>query len=180
MKKIVKLTESDLTRIVKRVIMEQNDMIEIPKKYDGVRMELGLEDSEDANSDDIISLYNEIVEEGTPLVSYSEYGTEGKFYNEDDDEIPTDVILDELNYAIVGGKDEDDEEEYNPPVGKTGRVSDNEYVFGDSGITKQYITFNPKQNRYEFKHWVKNGSQGTVVLTDDRLESLLDFLTKHK
>jgi hypothetical protein len=63
-------------------------------------MELGLEDSDDANSDDIISLYNEIVEEGTPLVSYSEYGTEGKFYNEDDDEIPTDAILDELNYAI--------------------------------------------------------------------------------
>jgi hypothetical protein len=45
-------------------------------------------------------VYNEIVEEGTPLVSYSEYGTEGKFYNEDDDEIPTDAILDELNYAI--------------------------------------------------------------------------------
>jgi hypothetical protein len=63
-------------------------------------MELGLEDSDEANSDDIISLYNEIVEEGTPLVSYSEYGTEGKFYNEDDNEIPTDVILDELNYAI--------------------------------------------------------------------------------
>ena len=74
--------------------------IHIPMEYNGVRMELGLEDSDEANSDDIISLYNELVEEGTPLVSYSEYGTEGKFYNEDDDEIPTDVILDELNYAI--------------------------------------------------------------------------------
>jgi len=74
--------------------------IHIPTQYSGVRIELGLEDSGEANSDDIISLYNEIVEEGTPLVSYSEYGTEGKFYNEDDDEIPTDVILDELNYAI--------------------------------------------------------------------------------
>ena len=74
--------------------------IHIPTHYSGVRMELGLEDSDEANSDDIISLYNELVEEGTPLVSYSEYGTEGKFYNEDDDEIPTDAILDELNYAI--------------------------------------------------------------------------------
>ena len=74
--------------------------IHIPTQYSGVRMELGLEDSGEANSDDIISLYNKIVEEGTSLVSYSEYGTEGKFYNEDDDEIPTDVILDELNYAI--------------------------------------------------------------------------------
>jgi len=108
MKKIIKLNERDLTRIVKRVIMEQNDMIHIPTHYIGVRMELGLEDSDDANSDDIISLYNEIVEEGSRLVSYSGYGTEGKFYNEDDDEIPTDVILDELNYAIVGGKDEDE------------------------------------------------------------------------
>ena len=78
--------------------------IHIPIHYSGVRMELGLEDSDEANSDDIISLYNEIVEEGTPLVSYSEYGTEGKFYNEDDNEIPTDAILDELNYAIgLGG-----------------------------------------------------------------------------
>ena len=86
--------------------MFNESKIHIPTHYSGVRMELGLEDSDDANSDDIISLYNEIVEEGTPLVSYSEYGTEGKFYNENDDEIPTDVILDELNYAIVGGENE--------------------------------------------------------------------------
>jgi len=70
--------------------------IHIPTEYSGVIMELG----EDVDPKDIISLYNEIVEEGTPLASYSQYGTEGKFYNEDDDEIPTDVILDELNYAI--------------------------------------------------------------------------------
>jgi hypothetical protein len=80
--------------------MFNEGIIHIPTHYSGVRMELGLEDSDEANSDDIISLYNEIVEEGTPLVGYSEYGTEGKFYNEDDDEIPTDAILDELNYAI--------------------------------------------------------------------------------
>ena len=75
---------------------ESGNKIYIPTEYSGVIMELG--DVVDPN--DIISLYNQIVEEGTPLVSYSEYGTEGKFYNEDDDEIPTNVILDELNYAI--------------------------------------------------------------------------------
>ena len=75
---------------------DDKNKIHIPIEYSGVIMELG----EEADPDDIISLYNEIVEEGTPLVSYSQYGTEGKFYNEDDDEIPTDVILDELNYAI--------------------------------------------------------------------------------
>ena len=120
MKKVIRLTESDLTRIVKRVIKEnEEDMIHIPIHYSGVRMELGLEDSDEANSDDIISLYNELVEEGTTLVDYSEYGTEGMFYNEEGDEIPVDVILDELNYAIVGkesGEDEiglwDDEEDF--------------------------------------------------------------------
>ena len=86
--------------IKKNQQMFNESRIHIPMEYKGVRMELGLEDSDEANSDDIISLYNELVEEGTPLVSYSEYGTEGKFYNEDDDEIPTDAILDELNYAI--------------------------------------------------------------------------------
>ena len=74
------------------------NQIHIPEEYSGVRMELG----ESTSPQDIIDLYNNYVEEGVPLVSYSEYGTEGKFYNEDDDEIPTDVILDELNYSIVG------------------------------------------------------------------------------
>jgi len=108
MKKIIRLTESDLTRIVKRVINEnKKDMIRIPSMYDGVRMELGKR----ANPQDIIEMYNELVEEGTTLVDYSEYGTEGMFYNEEGDEIPVDVILDELNYAIVGEEDEDYDDE---------------------------------------------------------------------
>jgi hypothetical protein len=81
----------------------ESEKIYIPTEYSGVIMELG----EEVDPNDIISLYNEIVEEGTPLVSYSQYGTEGKFYNENDDEIPTDVILDEINYAIgLEGLDE--------------------------------------------------------------------------
>ena len=87
--------------IKKNQQMFNESRIHIPTHYSGIRMELNLEEPNgDADSDDIISLYNELVEEGTPLVGYSEYGTEGKFYNEDDDEIPTDAILDELNYAI--------------------------------------------------------------------------------
>jgi hypothetical protein len=82
--------------------IENVNKIHIPAHYSGVIMELG----EEVDPNDIISSYNEIVEEGTPLVSYSEYGTEGKFYNENDDEIPTDAILDELNYAIVGDENE--------------------------------------------------------------------------
>ena len=105
MARIIRLTEQDLTRLVRRVIKENEEgMIRIPRKYNGVRMELG----KSANPQDIIEMYNELVEEGTALVDYSE---EGMFYNEDDQEIPTDVILDELNYAIVGEEDYDDNEE---------------------------------------------------------------------
>ena len=73
-----------------------SDKIHIPEEYSGVRMELG----EFASPNDIIDAYNTTVEEGTPLVSYSD----GAFYNEDDMDIPVDVVLDELNYAI--GNDE--------------------------------------------------------------------------
>ena len=108
MKKIIRITESDLTRIVKRVINENKEgMIRIPSMYEGVRMELGKR----ANPQDVIDMYNELVEEGTTLVDYSEYGTEGMFYNEEGDEIPVDVVLDELNYAIVGEEDEDYDDE---------------------------------------------------------------------
>jgi len=109
MKRIIRLTESDLTRIVKRVIKENKEgMIRIPSMYKGVRMELGKR----ANPQDIIEMYNELVEEGSTLVDYSEYGTEGMFYNEEGDEIPVNVILDELNYAIVGEEDEDYDDKF--------------------------------------------------------------------
>ena len=122
MKKIVRLTERDLTRIVKRVIKENEgeNMIRIPKEYYGVRMELGTRPI----PEDIIDAYNTTVEEGIPLVSYSD----GVFYNEEDMEIPVDVVLDELNYAIVGeegfdyeGEEDDDDM---PPYTTNWRMPD--------------------------------------------------------
>ena len=127
MKKIVKLTENDLMKIVKKVIKENEDMmdsdfrkpkydkdmesdgdmIRIPREYSGVRMELGTRPT----PEDIIDSYNTTVEEGTLLVRYSD----GVFYNEKDEKIPVDVILDELNYAINGEEEIDydnDEEDY--------------------------------------------------------------------
>ena len=115
MRKVVRLTESDLTKIVKRIINEKKDMIRIPMEYSGVRMELGSRPT----PEDIISAYNDIVEEGIPLVSYSD----GIFYNEDDNEIPVDAVLDELNYASVGEEeidyDNEEEEEDDMPSYKT-------------------------------------------------------------
>ena len=110
MKKIVKLTENDLMKIVKRVIKENEEnknMIRIPREYSGVRMELGTRPT----PEDIINSYNTTVEEGTLLVRYST----GVFYNENNEEIPVDVVLDELNYAINGEEEIDydnDEEDY--------------------------------------------------------------------
>ena len=62
-------------------------------------MELG----EFASPQDIIYMYNQIVEEGVPLVSYSRGGF---FTNEDGQEIEEYIILDELNYAIGFDNDE--------------------------------------------------------------------------
>ena len=42
MKKVVRLTESELTRIVKRVINEKKDMIRITGDYSGVKHVLGI------------------------------------------------------------------------------------------------------------------------------------------
>ena len=78
---------------------DNSDKIFIPEDYSGVRMELG----ESASPQDIIELYNNYVEEGVPLVSYSE---DGFFTNEDGEEIKEFIILDELNYAIGLDNDE--------------------------------------------------------------------------
>ena len=144
MKKVVRLTERDLMKIVKRVINENDDMmdsddyqpqydrdmesgkdtIRIPMEYSGVRMELGSRPT----PEDIISAYNDTVEEGIPLVSYSD----GVFYNEDDNELPVDSVLDELNYAIVG--EEDEEEDYD---------DNNRQSFEDTG--RHLGWFNPRR-----------------------------------
>ena len=124
MKKFVRLTEDDLARIVKRIIKENKDenMIHIPREFRLLRIELGTK----ATPEDIISMYNDEVEEGVPLVSYSE---DGFFTNEDGEEIEEFIILDELNYAIVGkeGFDyegEEDDDDDMPPYKTKWRMPD--------------------------------------------------------
>jgi hypothetical protein len=103
MKKIIKLTESDLMRIVKRVINEEKDnMIKIPKDYKGVRKVL----RKFSTPEDIMSEYNYRVDEATPLVSYS---IDGFFVDENGEYIEVEVVLDDLEYSITGGdKGEED------------------------------------------------------------------------
>ena len=105
MGKVVRLTELDLMRLIKRVINETNQdekYIFIAKDFKGVRMEFGGESSVTPQS--IIELYNEYVEDGTPLVKYltRTKNRNDVFINEDGEEIDKVTVLDELNYAILG------------------------------------------------------------------------------
>ena len=103
-----RLTERDLTRIVRRVINEsEEDMIRIPRKFSGIKSELGSK----ASPQDIIDMYNEVVAsegESVPLEKYED----GYFWNEYMDDIMVDVILDELNYGLVGEEEDYDEEDF--------------------------------------------------------------------
>ena len=165
MKKIVKLTERDLTRIVKRVIKENEgeNMIRIPKEYSGVVMELG----KSSTPEDIISMYNDEVEEGTPLVSYSD----GVFYNEDDEEISVDAVLDELNYSITGGEEDDD----------TIGPSPKRKRFGDGGESEFFLTDNIRFRRFNGRlgfSYQPSKIGGGISLSDEQKEMLINFLSK--
>ena len=164
MKKVIRLTERDLTRIVKRVIKENEgeNMIRIPKEYSGVVMELG----KSSTPEEIMNAYNTTVEEGTPLVSYSD----GVFYNEDDEEISVDVVLDELNYSITGGEEDD----MIGPSPKRKR-------FGDGGESEFFLTDNIRFRRFNgrlglFYQPSENG--GGISLSDEQKEMLINFLSK--
>ena len=160
MKKI-RLTESDLIKIVKRVIKENKDMIRIPREYSGVRMELGTRPT----PEDIIDAYNTTVEEGTPLVSYSD----GVFYNEDNMEIPVDTVLDELNYAIVGEEEDD--------MGD----SPKQKRFGDGNENEIYLTNNVRFHRKGDTltlSYTPTEIGGGLRISDKQKNMLIDFLSK--
>ena len=149
---------------VKPLVNEQEEgenMIRIPKEYGGVVMELG----KSSTPEEIMDSYNTMVEEGTPLVSYSD----GVFYNQDDEEISVDVVLDELNYAITGGEEDDD------TIGPTPKR------FGDGGESEFFLTDNIIFKRFNgrlgfFYQPSKNG--GGISLSDEQKEMLINFLSK--
>jgi hypothetical protein len=161
MKKVVRLTESDLVRIVKRVVKEESspkekgkdlytllhslrnsindedkkealskledvfsivrDMEDKPKSkrkvnenrheekdifisagFGGVRDKVGKTESPQS----IIELYNEYVEEATPLVKYLGRDI---FLNANDEEVDKYTVLDDLNDSLRGEEEDYDE-----------------------------------------------------------------------
>ena len=125
MKKVITLTESDLVKIVKRVVKEnryEEKDIFISAGFKGVRNKVG----ETASPQSIIELYNEYVEGGAPLVKYLGRDI---FLNVNDEEVDKYTVLDELNYVLLGKEDEDD--------------NNNRQSFEDTG--RHLGWFNPKR-----------------------------------
>ena len=165
MKKVIRLTESDLTRIVKRLINEKKDMIRISGEYSGAKYVLG----SSASPEDIMNAYNDEVEEGTPLVSYSD----GVFYNQDDEEIPVDVVLDELNYAISGEEEDYDEDDMGD--------SPKQKRFGDGNENEMYLTDNVRFHRKGGRltlSYTPTKTMGGLTISDKQKKMLIDFLSK--
>ena len=109
MKKVIRLTESDLMNLIKRVIKEnrhEEKDIFISKGFKGVRNKVG----ETASPQSIIELYNEYVEGGTPLVKYLGRDI---FLNVNDVEVDKYTVLDELNYVLLGKEDEEEDDNNN-------------------------------------------------------------------
>ena len=109
MKKVVTLTESDLVKIVKRVVKEnrhEEKDIFISKGFKGVRNKVG----DTASPQSIIELYNEYVEGGTPLMKYLGRDI---FLSANDEEVDKYTVLDELNYVLLGKEDEEDDDNNN-------------------------------------------------------------------
>ena len=103
MKKVVRLTENDITRLVKRVIKEQmeGNRLIIPNEFPGIIDEVGTI----TTSNEIIRLYNELVSPGDfgdipQLVGYD--SNSDMFLNEEGMNIESYVIFDEINYALTG------------------------------------------------------------------------------
>lgn len=113
MKKVIRLTENDLIRLVKRVIneeMEGNRLI-IPNRFPGIIDEVG----NITTSSEIISLYNELVSPGDfddipQLVGYD--SNREMFVNEEGMNIESYVIFDEINYALTGMEPGEDSDEF--------------------------------------------------------------------
>ena len=119
MRKVLRLTETDIRRIVKRVIKEDDedmikksfhfdeDEIQIPDEYDALQSELG---GDTIDSGELMNLYNELISDGIyddipdefpPIVSY-----DGEVFEKGDgDTMTAEEVMMELNDSLMNNED---------------------------------------------------------------------------
>jgi len=163
MKKIVKLTESELMNIVKSVIKEENNIIKISQRYGHVINEVGTE----ASPEDIINMWNEYVRPDTlntspMLVSYENK----KFINEEGESFPVNVILEEINNSLYG-EEESYSYEKRPKMGPKGSVE----------ITSNHILYEKNgEIRFEWRELMGGG--GLKIISNDTIQKLKQLINK--
>lgn len=103
MKKIIKLTESDIVRIAKRVISERENLDDphfrlfVPKEYENAVIELGPHPTPGV----VIDVFNDIFQGNAPeLVDFNE--DLFLFYNQNGDELTPEEIFEEINDYLMG------------------------------------------------------------------------------
>ena len=81
-KRIVKLSENDLNRLVKKVIKEQEEykLLNVPEEYDQVIADVG----KNPSPEDVMELWNDLFDGDAP---YLEDFDNGVFINDDGDEV---------------------------------------------------------------------------------------------
>lgn len=162
--KIRHIQESNI-KLEKMYLNESSDSIKIPKQFRGVIMDFG----DRASAQDIINAYNSDVEEGTTLVYYQN----NHFYNENGDGVPVNVVLDELNYAIVG---DEDEMEYNEPKDVMKSEDDMDTIY----LTKRHKIFVHSPGDVMF-NWADSvgGGGGWKRIPKSQLRAIIDLLSRH-
>lgn len=105
MKKIIRITESDLIKIVKQSIVEDysddpSNRLFVPEEFDGAIMELGSRPTPGT----VIDVFNDIFQgDASNLVDFNK--DLFLFYNEDGDDITPEEIYEMIDDFV---KDEDD------------------------------------------------------------------------
>ena len=91
-KRIVKLTENDLNRLVKKVIKEQEEysLLNVPDQYDQVIADVG----KNPSPEDVMELWNDLFDGDAP---YLEDFDNGVFINEDGDEVSPEQVYMEMD-----------------------------------------------------------------------------------
>ena len=159
MKKIIRLTESDLTRIVKRVVNEQmNYTLNIPDDFTNTLEELG----SSATPEDIIKFYNRLFKnQSSPLVDYDG----NYFYNKSDEKYELEDVLELMEYALFGNEHSEYVEPGFTDVGVNVKLTSDHEIYYDM-----------KNDAVVFKWREPSGYNTAKKLSDSTVSKLMNII----